>query len=130
MPANWQERRRTEDELYLYTSASDRYLIVRVMPDANHGSSLAHMRALEARERKWWRKGFSRPSLFADIGNLTGYLSWPGPGAKSIMWHSVRKHPRLGTDRVDFLFGAMSSTVFEESRPIFGTILASIHAYD
>ncbi len=130
VPANWQERRRTDDELYLYTASSDTHLIVRVTPIANHGRFIAFMRALESRERAWWRKGLSRPSMFADIGNLTGYISWPGPAAKSIAWHGVRNHPILGTDQVVFAFGATSNDLFESSRRVFGTILASIHAYD
>ena len=130
VPASWRVTRRTDDEFYLFSSTSDLHLIIRVMPNPNIHSTLRFINDLEHKEHRWWNKGHIRPSIFSNIGNLRGYISWPRQGAKSVVWFGVRDHPTLGADRVTFLFGASSSALFESNRPLFGAILASVKAYD
>lgn len=130
VPAEWRLTRRTDEELYLYSSTSDLYFIATFRPALDMNITLRFMNELRRKERSWWNIARARPSVFSNIGNLKGYIRWPGRGAKSVGWFGVRKHPELGDQRVEFLFGASSNTLFEANRPIFGAVLESIRTHD
>jgi hypothetical protein len=130
VPGDWRVAQKAHDELQLYSSTSDLYLIVRITPDSDAYRSMRFMREKKRKENSWWNRGRARPSVFSTIGNLRGYIEWPARDERMIQWQGYRDHPELGTDRVSFLFGASTSELFEKNRPLFGAILASIDSHD
>lgn len=130
VPADWRVTQKADDELYLYSGRSDLYLIIHVTSVADFRSSMRFLREKQRKEKRWSSWGRSRPSVFSQIGNLTGHIEWPARGVKMLPWQGYRDHPELGADRITFLFGAETSELFERNRPLFGAILASIEAHD